>query len=131
MLGAGATRVRTRAGHRVGLAPTLGTSSHPSSRTDGTPWSLLRNATFGVLVAFSITLWCSVHTLVTSSGASAVTWSMGLWAAEISSRNASVFQYLLPTIASRSCSRVKVLRAVPREEAKVGIRHEGKPRGDE
>jgi len=45
--------------------------------------------------------------------------------------DASVFRYLMPTIASRSCSRVKVLRAVPREEAKVGIRHEGKPRGDE
>lgn len=135
MPGAGATRVRTRAGHRVGLAPTLaptlGTCSQPSSRTDGAPWSLLHNVTSAAPVAFSITIWCSVHTLVTSSGASAVTWSMGLWAAEISSRNASVFQYLLPTIASRSCSRVKVLRAVPREEAKVGIRHEGKPRGDE
>lgn len=44
--------------------------------------------------------------------------------------DASVFRYLLPTIASRSCSGVKVLRAVPRESAKVGIRHEGKPRGD-
>ena len=97
VLGAGASRARARSGHRVELAPKLGSSSRPSSRTDVAPRSLLRNATSAVLAAFSISIWSSVRTLVTSSDASAITWSIGLWAAEISSRNTSVGRYLMPT----------------------------------
>ena len=108
MLDAGC-RVPGRPGYE--LVPGTGSGL----RTDVAPWSLLRNATSAVLVAFSITIWCSVRTLVTSPAASAITWSMGLWTTEISARNASVFRYLLPTIASRSGSRVKVLQAVPHE----------------
>jgi hypothetical protein len=40
---------------------------------------------------------------------------MGLYAAGISSRNASVSRYSMPSIAERSCSRVKAFRAAERE----------------
>jgi hypothetical protein len=47
----------------------------------------------------------------TSAAASAITRSIGLYAAGISSMNASVTRNSMPTIASRSCSCVKARRA--------------------
>jgi hypothetical protein len=41
--------------------------------------------------------------------------SIGLYACGISSVSASVSRYSMPVIASRSCSRVKAVRAAERE----------------
>src|ERR1035441_8085151 len=62
----------------------------------------------------TLTICRSVCLISTRSAASAITWSIGLYAPGISSRNASERPHSMPSMAASSCSRVNVSRATRR-----------------